>query len=86
MVRKILIGILLVAASLTGCSRLASNTTATELPANYSVFVINQGGGFRYRDNVNDAYLIDDHTAHIITTTGGEFDITGYYIEIVPIK
>lgn len=69
--------------SLSGCSAGASSE---QLPANYEVFVINQGGGFKYKAKVNEAEMLDDHTVHVITTSGGKMTVSGYYIEIVELK
>lgn len=77
--RKVLAAVALIAAILSGCA----NNINAELPANYEVFVINQGGGFKYKAKVNEAEMLDDHTVHVITTSGGEMTVSGYYIEIV---
>ena len=83
MLRKVLMGLTISTIIFTTA---CGNEPEVEYPANYELFIIKEGGGFQTRMKVNEADFIDDHTVHVITSTGGELTLKGHYIEIVPIK
>lgn len=85
MLRKLLMG-LTISTILLFTAACGNESETVEYPANYELFIIKEGGGFQTRMKVNEADLIDEHTVHVITTTGGELTLKGHYIEIVPIK